>query len=507
MRKNEPLDLTVPHRQSPIAILVILFEFIRRILSAFWPILLIYILRGRTSGNNGDPVYLYIGLGISLISVVGSLISYFRYYYYVTDTDLIIEKGLFERKKITVPFDRIQTINSEQKIIHQLFRVVKLEIDTAGSKKKEIAIDALEQEIAEQIKRFLLQKKQATQSRITSEHPAVHSYPDAEDAPKQLVLRLGITDLLKVGVSQNHIQTALLIIGFGIGFLDDIQEIINFNVYEWIQGQVGQVNATYFIFLLLLLPLLLLVTFLITMVRTVFKFYRQTVWIAGDGIQLESGLFTRHQSFIHRQKIQWIRWTRNPIKRIFRLYGLTIRQASSQQTDEKKSNHIPGCYRDALRILQKSAFPEGWFAAFDYSGIDPRYRSRLWLYFGILPGIGLGVLGYFQDGLPGLWFLLWIPLVWWWAGVVVRRWKIGLNDHALYLHHGVWELKEDFIPLYKIQAVKILQSPYQRSHHLASLTLSTASGSISIPYLDLQQAYRLMNFLLYHVESSHQSWM
>ena len=506
MRKNEPLDLHIPHRQSPLAILVILYEFIRRILSAFWPIVLIYVVRGRTSGQSGDPVYLYIGIGISLISVIGSLISYFRYYYYVTDTDLIIEKGLIERKKITVPFDRIQTINTEQKIIHQLFGVVKLEIDTAGSKKKEIAIDALEQGVAEQIKSFLLLKKKYLQEESSKRKPTPPSKSQDLHQVEPLI-RLSITDLVKIGVSQNHIQTALLIIGFGIGFLDDIQEIINFDLYTWIQGQIGQASASYAIFLLMVLPFLLLITFIITLIRTVIRFYHQKVWIAGDGIQLESGLLTRHQSFIHRQKIQRIQWSQNPIKRIFKLFELRIYQASSQQEHAKKTNQIPGCYREALEALRDTTFPRKWFESMDYVRVSTQYRGRLWLYFGILPGILLGFLGYLQDGLPGFWFLVWIPLVWWWAGIVVRRWHIGLNDYALYLKHGFWEVKEDFIPVYKIQAVRLKQSPYQRSHQLATVSISTASGSLEIPYLPLDLAQRMMNYLLFRVESSHLAWM
>lgn len=506
MRKSESLDLRTPHRQSPLAILVILYEFIRRILSAFWPILLIYVVRGRTTGQSGDPVYLYIGIGISLVSVIGSLISYFRYYYYVTDSDLVIEKGLIERKKITVPFDRIQTINTEQKIIHQLFGVVKLEIDTAGSKKKEIAIDALDKGVAEQIKFFLLQKKKSLQRKETDEKRS-----PSEQTPDfghlRPLIRLSVADLIKIGVSQNHIQTALLIIGFGIGFLDDIQELINFDLYSWVQGQIGQASASYVIFLLMVLPFLLLITFVITLIRTVIRFYQQKVWIAGDGIQLESGLFTRHQSFIHRQKIQRIQWSQNPIKRIFRLFELRIYQASSQQENAKKTNQIPGCYREALEALRDTTFPREWFETMDYVQVSSHYRGRLWLYFGILPGILLGLLGYQQDGLPGLWFLIWIPLVWWWAGIVVRRWRIGLNDFALYLKHGFWEVKEDFIPLYKIQAVRLKQSPYQQSHQLASLAISTASGSLEVPYLPLDLAQRLMNYLLYRVESSHLAWM
>ena len=38
--------------------------------------------------------------------------------------------------------------------------------------------------------------------------------------PDELILQLSITDLLKVGISQNHIKTAFIIMGIGWGFMD-----------------------------------------------------------------------------------------------------------------------------------------------------------------------------------------------------------------------------------------------------------------------------------------------
>src|SRR5690606_41338100 len=47
---------------------------------------------------------------------------------------LHIEYGLFVRKQRFVPFERIQSIHMTEGILHRLFGVVKLEIETAGGK-------------------------------------------------------------------------------------------------------------------------------------------------------------------------------------------------------------------------------------------------------------------------------------------------------------------------------------------------------------------------------------
>jgi putative membrane protein len=58
----------------------------------------------------------------------------------------------------------------------------------------------------------------------------------------------------------------------------------------------------------------------------------------------------------------------------------------------------------------------------------------------------------------------------------------------------------------KVQRVTITQSRYQRRKNLASLRLNMASGTVRVPYIDLDTATQLRDYILYKVESSQRAW-
>lgn len=147
-----------PSRQSRVAIAIILIKFIRFTIRTFWPIAL-SIFIGRKSGSSFQDIIGYVALGLAAFNLIGSVLTYFRFYFHIEDGAFVIDKGVLKRSKTNIPFERIQTINLQQNIVHQIFGVVSLEIDTAGAKKSEMTIDALKKEDAEALRQYILKKK------------------------------------------------------------------------------------------------------------------------------------------------------------------------------------------------------------------------------------------------------------------------------------------------------------------------------------------------------------
>jgi putative membrane protein len=63
------------------------------------------------------------------------------------------------------------------------------------------------------------------------------------------------------------------------------------------------------------------------------------------------------------------------------------------------------------------------------------------------------------------------------------------------------------LPVYKVQSVRIRQSFFQRRRSLASVELYTAGGSVRVPFLPLDLARALQDYVLYRVESRREDWM
>ncbi|MBH5318436.1 PH domain-containing protein [Paenibacillus sp. GSMTC-2017] len=63
------------------------------------------------------------------------------------------------------------------------------------------------------------------------------------------------------------------------------------------------------------------------------------------------------------------------------------------------------------------------------------------------------------------------------------RWSYAIKEQGIELHHGIWLWKKTLIPMVRVQHVEMKQGPLLRRYGLASITISTAAGSHTIPAL------------------------
>ena len=288
MTKKNDLDfLLEPRRQSSIAIFLILLKSFRVILSQAWPIFIALIFNPTKSK---DTYFALVIIGITAASAIRSIILYFKFYYYVKDDELIIEKGIFQKTKLNVPFDRIQTINFKENILHQFFNVVSLEIDTAGSKGNELSITALKKDKAIAIREFLLSQKKSIP-------PILFSAEELEEeieTPEEELLHLSSIDLIKIGVSQNHLKTAAIVFAFMFTSMDYIENITGWKLEDGIDSILGSSSNTLLIGLITIGPAFVIIAFLISLVRTVFRYHELRFIKTSIGFKVISGLFTRN---------------------------------------------------------------------------------------------------------------------------------------------------------------------------------------------------------------------
>jgi len=476
-----------PERQSPVAILLILFKFIANLLRQAWPIVLVLFLR--PSSFKGDSWTLW-AIGIGSISTIVSIISYFKFYYYVKDKELIIEKGLFQKTRLNIPFDRIQTINFRQNPIHRFFNVVT----------------ALDKEKAETIRSFLIAhipKEQVLDIEHEEETLAV-----VED--KKLI-HLSIKDLLKIGVGQNHLRGIGIIIGavFAIlevmGDADSTQRGIMRQLYALFDFGKQHTDTQLILYAVPLLILFLLVS---SFVMTILKYYDLRFLKTAKGFKVITGLFNRREQSANIQKIQMIRWSYNPLKKIFSLFDLRLLQASSSVLNRKQAFYIPGIYDEQLTAVRQTYFPEEQEMTFETHGISKRIIiKRIWLY-GLLPMIpGFFFMNVMNQGpLSILWFL-WLPLILWTSFLYHRNWRYHISEGGIRTTQGIFGRSHTLLKWNKIQGARTRQSIFQARRGYTDLQFFTAAGTIVIPYIKEEKARKMVDFALYKVESSAESWM
>ena len=144
-----------PHRLHPAAILV----FIGRNLRQMWQVLLpwLAIIIGKWSSFQGWGTFLLALTGV--IYILYTILFWMRYNYSIQEQEFLLESGLFIKKKMNIPLERIHGVQISQGLVQRLFGLVKLEVETAGGgKKAEVSLVALERMEAERLRTVLTVK-------------------------------------------------------------------------------------------------------------------------------------------------------------------------------------------------------------------------------------------------------------------------------------------------------------------------------------------------------------
>ncbi|MBK9488599.1 MAG: PH domain-containing protein [Haliscomenobacter sp.] len=227
-----PRFIFSPAASLPVAILLILARLFRSLIGQFWPVLILLLLRRRSA--NSSQMWVWVGIGITIISVVRSLLTYFRTRFYVQNNEFILEKGGFTRRRLSVPLENIQTITFQQTFLHRIFNVVSVEIDTSGAKGSEISINALDREKAGELREYLLSWKKENPSSAAAQEktPTVKT-------PEDTLLQLDFGDLLRIGLSQNHLRSAGILFGVLASFAREIQPILGKSTYKYLEEEWG----------------------------------------------------------------------------------------------------------------------------------------------------------------------------------------------------------------------------------------------------------------------------
>lgn len=491
MPSPEQADFLRPNRQSPVAIILILLRLFRFLFRQFWPVLLVVVLRPRRTTLYG---LVWVGILLSLISSVNSILSYYFSFYYVADGELILERGWLRRTRLSVPLDRIQTISFQQTFIHRLFNVVSVEIDTAGSKGSEFSLQALEEKQAHALRDFLLSQKAATSS---PEEEA-----STEEAPgEKVLLQLGIADLLKIGISQNHFRTAGILTALGLGFLDDLESALGKEAFQGLERSVGSYFEDLWTLTLAFVVILLTLSLTGTMILSVIKDYNLRFLRTVQGFKVEAGLFAKREQSASLRKIQFIRWSAHPVQRWLGMSSLRLYHAAGYALSSQKTMMVPGCYQPQLEVVQNEYFPEANEGAWEWHRPTVHFFRRRLLILGLVPaiaGIALSLLTRNEHMVPL--FALWAPAAWFWQRRYYQTFHIGLHPEGLQLQSGFFTRQSTYLRWKKIQAVSVVQSPYKSRKGVADLDLHTASGDITLPFLPLEKARLVRDYVLYCLE-------
>lgn len=494
-----------PRRQASIAIVIILLKFLRTTVKSFWPIALSFFIGGKS--RDAWENYLAIAvIAISILNLGGSVLTYFRYFIQIKDDAVIIDKGILKRTKTNIPFERIQSVNFKQNLIHQFFGVVSIEIDTAGAKKSELTIDALDKAEAEAFRELIMQAK----TKIAAENTSEKSNETINKTDKVIattILHLSVTDLFKIGISQNHLRSMGILLGFSLTIMNDINENFDGIVENELSGFSEFVsNSEWLIFLFFIIGITI-ISFVYSLIITTLRNYDLKLSLNKKGLKLLKGLLNREEISIHKNKIQIISWADNPLRRLFKMWTLGLEQASSDEASKLQAKiRVPGCYIEQVEKVSESVFPSGEGNSFSKHKVSKLLKYRLLFFVSTLPFL-LSLTTVYWIEWQGLWLLLWPGFTAFYIELYFRKRSFEINPEIFKNNRGAFGNRIEITQVHKIQAIEITQSWYQRRKKLANLQIFTAAGSLKVPFIAIDKALALEKYILYRVETDTREWM
>ncbi|PRP66756.1 PH domain-containing protein [Nonlabens agnitus] len=501
------LDLSEPRRQSRKSILLYVFKNVKALIAV--------ALYSAFGINNFGDYRIVIGLTalVVILGLLSPLLSYYFFTFYVEGDELIIQKGVLNKERKAIPLERIQSVNITQNLVQRILQLVAVEVETAGSKAKELEIPGLSRDFAESFKNLLQDKSLQTSNQEVVDEGLTEENIDAPKRERtdnrRELLSLGIIDLFKIGITQNHLRSGGLALGVVFGFWYNIRDFVErfygnvFEGFEW-ENMVGYASLS----LVVMTAIVFIIASVIVSVVLVFnKYYGYTLRRNGDYLEIEMGLLHRREIKIPIQKIQILEFHTNPLRRLLNYQTAKIHQAQSQGVSLTGAE-VPACSPQMMELLQDLIFDHGMDPNASQMDSIAISHARLTFYIVALPLVLACAISIYLEiyALAAVAILVfgWMVFVSYRNG---KRTQIQSDEELVVLRSGWLFHKTMLIPIYKIQAVEKWRSIFLKRRRQIHFTVHTAAGSRGLRYFNEKQVTQLKNKLHNLVLLSERNWM
>ncbi len=450
--------------------------------------------------GRGDRNELWSLVGVGVLAAV-SILQYFTYRYRVERDSLTIRSGWLHRSLRHVPFARIHNVVLHQTLLHRIFGVAEVRLESAGGDKPEAQMRVLRLDDALALEQLI-------------RHRGVLPAADAPLIVDDVLLAMPTAEVIRHGLISNR---GLIVVGAGVAALSQVSPRLLPNLFEdmgeaifgwslfegmgkamfgWAGRQVFG-PAQYVLAALSLLLLFVVVLRVLSIAMAFLQYHGFRLSEHGRRLTVERGLLTRLRTSVTRRRIQAWTLQEGVLHRLFKRRTLNIDTAVAESGNEKRALKelapiAPPAACDALirHLLPATQWPR--------SDWQPLHRQAAWRLFfpGVLFALGLTAVLAGRFGAIGLLGLLWLPWSWLLSTQHARRAGYSVDEDLIVVRGGWWSRYWRFAELGKVQALQVTRSPLDRRFGMATLHLDTAGASsfappLRIRYLPEHEAHAL----------------
>ena len=441
-------------KQSAFGTFIFFFESIRKNIFNFI-IVLLPIFQGKYTVALFILIVIFIWYGSA---------SFIKYYYFTysfdfSKSEFLVNKGFLKKTKLSIPFEKIQQINLNQNLIHKIFDLYEIQMDTAGSSSTEVDIKAVSKKTADDFKIISQIVKKNFDSKSTKKNIS-------ESINKSL--KINLITLVKAGLTSRYFETLGLITGTTfvlLQYLDDLK----IDYADRLKNVLFDTNYT---INFILLTVLIIITFVLTLnlITTVIKFFNFSAKKKSESLEIEFGLIKTRSIILSPLKVQEFRISQNWLQKQIKIREIRI-------------NQKPNIRKFIINFFCFSLTPSIIVTAI--------YLIFPLLKFSITPFLIIG-------------YLLFTTFV---------NWRLYKNNELYFYNNfikvksGFWDINTKIIESYKIQSVVLTQPIWHKKYNLGNVTFLTAGGQIRVSTYKYDLLKKIVNNVLFKAEKTSRRWM
>jgi putative membrane protein len=445
----------------PTSLLVNLVPRAWNTVRSMWPILLVVVVSGQGVGMRF--IDLVVILMFALMSVWNTFIHWATLRYRIHHGRLEIKQGLLNRQTRTIDPDRIQNIELVQNLFHTWSGLVELRIDTAGEQTTEGLLSALSVEEATELRTQLASLGSLAQTTNES------------DDPGDIVVDMGISEILAFGLTQRTIGTVAVITAIGLEVLSQTNPQVTTDIA--VNMQPTMIIAAFM--------LAFVASWAVSALTSLFRYFGYKMLRLPDVIRTEQGLTTRRRVEIPLSKVQLVR-ADEPLMRRIMGYGTILIETAGlgfvEGEQRQAEGMVPMVDQNDLGYVASTATPHAqidpWTASLKPAHPRSLYRAILGstVRVSILIALGMAFFG------PIKWALLaFLPIAWMGAWLDWKKQGWLVTPTAIVSRRGFFNRRTFIISRDKLQSIHLIQGPFMRLHGLSQMVVSVAGSRVALP--------------------------
>lgn len=389
-----------------------------------------------------------------------ALAQWLRFRYRVGAGEIVIEQGLFQRRRRVIPFDRVQDISIERPLLARLFGTARVRIETGAAAKDEGELAMVS-----------LADAQGLRDRVR--HGGREAGAETAVPPLEPVLfAMGLGRVLLAGL-----------FGFSLVFLIVIataaQQLDQYGLVNWedwfTQERFEAASHMVTVQVVLVLAALIVIAGLMAgVVQSLLRDFGFRLTRTDKGLRRRRGLLTLSEVVIPIRRAQAAVIESGPVGRVFGWYRLSFQTLGADRKEGGTQVAAPFArLAEILPILAEAGFPAPPDAVAFQRGARRGLARRLPPWFLLAAAAtAAAILVDWRFWFVAALFLLCVG----WAAGSWRAHRHAEDLEALYVTRGLLKRRLSIMPYDKLQILSVSAGPLQRPLGLASLGVDTAGA-------------------------------